>query len=366
MLARSTAWPLADYKAALARLPETLQNQLTDVWGAPQNDPDCQRGTFHFAATRRGAAWIALQPEQDAPKGREDSYHDRARTPRHAYAAFYSWLQTRSDAMVQIGAHGTLEWLPGKSVALSATCRPEVLTGALPVIYPLRDNGTPERLARLEALLDEISNADGLDPRRRDRLQSGVTGEAQGVEQDLGLDRAGCSNEAITRIDRFVCDIKESQFGEGLRIWGRAPQGAAPFATAGSVAGERQSLLDALDGRCIAAGPSGSPHRRRLDVLPSGRNLFTTGPRAVPKRAAYAQGIRLADDLIRRHLQDRGDWPRGLIVDLWGPPQCAWRARSLPWRYTCWACGPSGMHGPSVPRASKYCRWPKWTVRALT
>ncbi|MFB0939565.1 MAG: cobaltochelatase subunit CobN, partial [Paracoccaceae bacterium] len=65
-------------------------------------------------------------------------------------------------------------------------------------------------------------------------------------------------------------------------------------------------------------GPSGSPYRGRNDILPTGRNLFTTDPRAVPSRAAYAQGVTLAEELVRRHLQDEGDWPRGTIVDLWG------------------------------------------------
>ncbi len=347
LAARSTCWPLSEYKAALARLPDTLRAQLSEAWGDPQDDPDVQDDAFHFAAIACGKVVVALQPERAAAQGRDDSYHDLSRTPRHAYVAFYLWLQAQTDALVHIGAHGTLEWLPGKSVALSDTCWPEVLTGSLPVIYPfivndpgeaaqakrrigavtlghipppLRESGTPERLARLEALLDEFSNADGLDPRRRDRLQGDIRAEAQvqGVEQDLGLDRAGCSAEAITRIDRFVCDIKESQFGEGLHIWGRSPRGDAPFATAQSVARERQSLLDALAGRRIAAGPSGSPYRGRRDVLPTGRNLFTTDPRAVPTRAAHAQGVRLADELVRRHLQDEGNWPRNLIVDLWG------------------------------------------------
>ncbi|MEP1766521.1 MAG: cobaltochelatase subunit CobN [Sulfitobacter sp.] len=345
--ARSTVWPLSEYHAALATLPELLRAQLEQAWGAPEDDPDVRDGAFHFAAYQQGAAWVALQPERDSPEGRADSYHDLARTPRHAYVAFYLWLQRHTDVMVHIGAHGTLEWLPGKSVALSEVCWPEALTGALPVIYPfivndpgeaaqakrrigavtlghipppLRESGTPDRLGGLEALLDEFSNADGLDPRRRDRLQDDIRAQAQalGVEQDLGLDRASCSAEAITRIDQFVCDIKESQFGEGLHIWGQQPRNEAPFATTQSVAGEKQSLLDALAGRRIAAGPSGSPYRGRRDVLPTGRNLFTTDPRAVPTRAAYAQGGRLADELVRRHLQDEGDWPRGLIVDLWG------------------------------------------------
>ncbi len=347
MLSRNVRWPLDAYRAALAKLPDTLRNDLETAWGAPETDPDVEDGAFRFAALWRGKSLIALQPERGMSEDRADGYHDLSRTPRHAYVAFYLWLQMRTDAMVHIGAHGTLEWLPGKSVALSGTCWPEVLVGDLPVIYPfivndpgeaaqakrrigavtlghipppLRQSGTPERLARLEALLDEFSNADGLDPRRRDRLQGDIRAEAQslGVEHDLGLDRAACPAEAITRIDRFVCDVKDSQFGDGLHVWGRPVAAPTAFETATSTTAERQSLLDALDGRRIEAGPSGSPYRGRTDVLPTGRNIYTTDPRSVPTRSAYAQGVKLAGELVRRHLQDEGDWPRGLIVDLWG------------------------------------------------
>ncbi|MFW5655723.1 MAG: cobaltochelatase subunit CobN, partial [Roseicyclus sp.] len=344
LLAREMRWPLAEYRKALEALPQSLRDDLAKAWGAPE--AETEDGAFRFAALRLGKALIALQPERGTPETRDDDYHDLSRTPRHAYVAFYLWLRQQADALIHVGAHGTLEWLPGKSVALSAECWPEALTGPLPVIYPfivndpgeaaqakrrigavtlghvpppLRQSGTPDRLARLEALLDEFSNADGLDPRRRDRLQSDIRAEAQslGVEDDLGLDRVACAAEAITRIDRFVCDVKESQFGEGLHVWGR-PTATCGFETEESVASERRALLDALCGRRIAAGPSGSPYRGRSDVLPTGRNIYTTDPRSVPTRAAHAQGVRLAEELVRRHLQDEGDWPRGLIVDLWG------------------------------------------------
>ena len=338
-------WPVADYLRALERLPASLRDDLTAAWGSP--DADAPNGMFRFRAVRCGGGLIALQPERGTPELRDDEYHDLGRTPRHAYVAFYLWLQSQTDVLIHIGAHGTLEWLPGKSVALSNTCWPEVLTGSLPVIYPfivndpgeaaqakrrigamtlghipppMRDSATPGHLLRLEMLLDEFSNADGLDPKRRDRLQDDIRAEAQaiGVEDDLGLDRAACSAEAITRIDRFVCDIKDSQFGDGLHVWGRQPIRDCGFDADGSVAGERAGLLAALNGRRVDGGPSGSPYRGRRDVLPTGRNLYTTDPRSVPTRAAYAQGVRLADELVRRHLQDVGDWPRGLIVDLWG------------------------------------------------
>lgn len=344
---RQASWPLSEYKSALENLPQSLRDDLFDAWGAPEDDVDQYGGFFWFGATTHGNVTVALQPERGMAEGRDDAYHDLSSTPRHAYVAFYLWAQQHSDALVHIGAHGTLEWLPGKSVALSDACWPEALTGTLPVIYPfivndpgeaaqakrrigavtlghipppLKASGTPDRLAKLEALLDEFSNADGLDPRRRDRLQGDIRleAQAQGVERDLGLNDASCSAEAITNIDRFVCDIKESQFGEGLHIWGRAPATETPFAATNSVQSERRALLDALDGARIAAGPSGSPYRGRRDVLPTGRNLFTTDPRAVPTRAAYAQGKILAEELVRRHLQDEGDWPKNVVVDLWG------------------------------------------------
>ncbi|MDE3239783.1 MAG: cobaltochelatase subunit CobN [Paracoccaceae bacterium] len=331
-------WPVADYGAALAALPQTLQQTLSATWGAPEDDPAISDGAFKFAAFRVGRVLVALQPERGRPAERDADYHDLTATPRHAYVAFYLWLQAqRVHALIHMGAHGTLEWLPGKSVALSDTCWPEALSAHLPTIYPfiVNDPGEaaqakrrigavtighvpppliaaalPEGFARLESLLDEYSTADGLDPARRGRLITAIRDEARaaGLEEDLALPQDASPTEAITRIDRFVCDLKESRFGEGLHIFGRGDQGPA----------ERAGLLAALDGQRIPGGPSGSPARGRSDVLPTGRNLFTTDPRSVPTRAAHAQGVKLAEALIRRHLQDHGDWPRSLVVDLWG------------------------------------------------
>jgi len=349
LVAEELSWPESDYLSALEALPRRLRDDLSGAWGAPGDDPACRNGAFRFAATRRGRVVVALQPERGLPGLRVDEYHDLSRVPRHAYVAFYLWLRQVEaiDALIHVGAHGTLEWLPGKSVALSSECWPEVLTGPLPVVYPfivndpgeaaqarrrigavtighipppMKRGGVPERLIRLEALLDEFSTAIGLDPKRRDRLQADIRDEARalGVEADLGLNEGAEVAEAITRIDRFVCDIKESQFGDGLHVYGRKPDVSTEFDTEASAEAERMALRHVLAGRRVAAGPSGSPYRGRMDVLPTGRNLFAIDPRAVPSRAAHAQGMKLAGELIRRHLQEEGDYPRELIVDLWG------------------------------------------------
>jgi cobaltochelatase CobN len=331
-------WSVDDYCATLKQLPQILQDKLDSAWGSPERDPQVRDGEFHFTAIRSGKAIIALQPERGELASRDADYHDLSRVPRHAYVAFYLWLrQQRVDALIHMGAHGTLEWLPGKSVALSDACWPEAMIGDLPVIYPfivndpgeaaqakrrigavtighlsppLATSALPHNLVRLEQLLDEYSTADGLDPARRQRLVAAIRDEARsaGVEEDLGLAATAAPAEAIPRIDRFVCDLKESQFGDGLHVFGRGACGEQ----------ERAALLDALAGKRVAPGPAGSPWRGRSDVLPTGRNLFAVDPRGVPTRSAHAQGIKLAEELLRRHLQDHGDWPKGLVVDLWG------------------------------------------------
>ena len=326
-------WPLADYLRALESLPRPLHEALHDAWGPPENDPQIDAGRIRFHALRCGPHIVALQPERGRAEDRESGYHDLTVPPRHAYVAFYLWLRaSRIGAIVHIGAHGTLEWLPGKAAAQSAACWPEALAGPLPVIYPfiVNDPGEaaqarrrlgavtpghmppplapaqlPEKFVNLEQMLDRYSTADGIDPARRDRLAAMIADEARalGLMGSLGL--SGDAFETLSALDRFVCELKESRYSDGLHVWGEAP-------------GEWAGLDAALAGRHVAPGPSGSPWRGAGDVLPTGRNLFAVDPRALPAPESEAKGRMMADELIRGYLQDHGDYPREVMVDLWG------------------------------------------------
>ena len=335
-------WPLADYLTAYASLPATLRQAVERVWGPPE----AQTQGFAFRAIACGKMIVALQPERGRAETRVGDYHDPRRPPCHSYLAFYLWLRRACaiDALIHMGAHGTLEWLPGKAVALSADCAPDALIGSLPVVYPfiVNDPGEaaaakrrlgavtighmtpplinaalPERFATVERLLDEFSTADGLDPRRRDRLAGEIVAAAKaaGLDRDIGLEEGTPTPDAITRLDAFVCDVKATQFLDGLHVFGID---AAAALHPGCGQAESEALLAALDGRFVVPGPAGSPWRGRRDVLPTGRNLFSVDPRVVPSRAACDSGWRLAEALVTRHLQDHGDYPRNVMVDLWG------------------------------------------------
>ncbi|WP_027058084.1 cobaltochelatase subunit CobN [Mesorhizobium loti] len=304
---------------------------------------------FPFRAATFGNITVALAPDRGRSADRRADYHDPTLPPRHALLAFGLWLRKSLGihALVHVGAHGTLEWLPGKTVALSQNCFPEIVTGGLPVIYPfivsnpgeaaqakrriaavtlghlpppLTGAGLDENQHRLERLVDEYAQADGLDRRRRDRLAKLIVETAQktGLASEAGVARTDAPDEALRRIDAWLCDLKDFAIKDGLHIYGRAPEGEPDAMRVQSAEAEKTALLAALDGRHVKAGPAGAPARGRSDVLPTGRNLFTSDPRTMPTPTAYDLGKAAAEEVVRGYMQSHGDWPRSLVIDLWG------------------------------------------------
>jgi cobaltochelatase CobN len=340
---------LPQYEGLLARAPAAASARLSAAWGEPADDPDFRDGAFRFHARRFGKTWVALPPDRGRLSDRRADYHDPLLPPRHALLAFGLWLQhvAKADAVVHMGAHGTLEWLPGKAVALTAECFPEIVTGALPVIYPFIVSNPGEaaqakrRIAavtighlpppliagglsgdarELERLIDEYAQADGLDRRRRERLARLIVETAQrtGLAHEAGVGGADAPDDALRRIDAWLCDLKDLAVKDGLHIYGRAPAGSGDPRWCESAEAERRALLAALDGRRVAAGPAGSPTRGRSDVLPTGRNLFTADPRTLPTPTAMDLGRLAADEILRAHQQTHGEMPRAVMIDLWG------------------------------------------------
>jgi cobaltochelatase CobN len=341
---------IEEYERLLAaHVPSVAVTRLRDAWGEPAGDTDVRDGAFCFRVKKFGKLLVALPPDRGRSSQRRADYHDPLLPPRHALVAFGLWLQhvAQVDALVHMGAHGTLEWLPGKAIALTAECFPEIVTGALPVIYlfivsnpgeaaqakrriaaltighlppPLIDGGLSGDARALEQLVDEFAQADGLDRRRRERLATLIVETAQrtGLAREAGVGTAFAPDEALRRIDAWLCDLKDLAVKDGLHIYGRAPAGTDDPLWQTSAAAERTALIAALDGRRVAPGPAGSPTRGRHDVLPTGRNLFTADPRTLPTPTAMELGRLAADEIVRAHLQTHGEMVRAVVIDLWG------------------------------------------------
>ena len=354
---------LAEYEADLASTPPEFRRSLLAAWGEPAEDRNAIGGAFRFRFVRLGKLIVAAQPDRGDVSSRKGDYHNLNLPPRHAYVAFHFWLtrNEKIDAIIQLGAHGTLEWLPGKAVALSEACAPEVLLGPTPVVYPFIVNNpgeaaqakrrigaatighlTPPLIAagshgaalELEGLFDEFAEAQGLDPRRARAIAALILerGRESGLLKECAADGKP-PEEALVALDAWLCDLKDMRIGDGLHVFGRSPESADGFASidydaaaketlaervAVSGSAESLGLLRALGGRFVAPGPAGAPARGRLDVLPTGRNLYAIDPRAAPTRNAWEIGRRAAEEVLARYAQDHGDWPKRIVIDLWG------------------------------------------------
>jgi cobaltochelatase CobN len=252
---------LSDYQSFFSALPVVLQKKITDRWGTPEADLfyrpgklDC--GHFVVPVLRLGNVAVCIQPARGYNVDPRASYHDPDLPPTHAYLAFHAWVRHSfcADAVVHMGKHGNLEWLPGKALALSSACFPEAALGPVPNVYPfivndpgegtqakrragavIIDHLTPPLtraesygpLRDLECLVDEYFDASGLDPRRLKVLATDILSlcRTTGLDADCGINPSDAEPVALGKLDSYLCELKEMQIRDGLHIFGEAPVG---------------------------------------------------------------------------------------------------------------------------------------------
>ncbi|MBJ8345569.1 cobaltochelatase subunit CobN [Antrihabitans sp. YC2-6] len=429
------------YRKWFGVLPDDLRDGVTEHWGAAPGDLFVDRsadadGEIVIAAMQFGNIVLMVQPPRGFGENPVAIYHDPDLPPSHHYLAAYRWVADEfgADAMVHIGKHGNLEWLPGKTMGMSASCGTDAALGDLPLIYPFLVNdpgeGTQAKrrahatlvdhlippmaraesygdIARLEQLLDEHQNVSALDPAKLPavRQQIWTLMRAAKMDHDLGLAERpdeDSFDDMLMHVDGWLCEIKDVQIRDGLHILGQAPAGeaeidlvlamlrarqlwggeqnvpglrealglsengdevrervdaveeqaralvAAMHATGWNpdaattltdsetvaqilhfaatevvprlrqTAGEIDRILHALNGGFIPAGPSGSPLRGLINVLPTGRNFYSVDPKAVPSRLAWETGQAMAESLVQRYLTDHGSYPTSVGLSVWG------------------------------------------------
>ncbi len=255
--------PLAAYRNFFENLPNGLGSSIRSHWGAPPGElyTDETSGDIVLACLRFGHVVLMIQPPRGFGENPVAIYHDPDLPPSHHYLAAYRWLAADfgADAIVHLGKHGTLEWLPGKGLGLSAQCAPDAVLGDLPLVYPFIVNDPGEgtqakrrahavivdhlvppmaradtygEMAKLEQLLDEYATVAALDPDKLPTLRAQIWSliEAAHLHHDLGVDAQPGSaefDEFVLHIDGYLCEVKDAAIRDGLHILGAAPAGEA-------------------------------------------------------------------------------------------------------------------------------------------
>jgi len=303
--------PAERYRAWFDTLDPRLRAGVERHWGPPPGELYLDsNGDIVLAALRAGNVVVMIQPPRGFGENPIAIYHDPDLPPSHHYLAAYRWLAEgfAAHAVVHVGKHGNLEWLPGKTVGLSAGCGADATIGDLPLIYPFLVNdpgeGTQAKrrahatlidhlvppmaradsygdIARLEQLMDEHASIAALDPAKLPAIRAQIWTliQAARLDHDLGLDDRPHDAEFddfLLHVDGWLCEIKDAQIRDGLHVLGEAPTGEARVNLvlamlrarqmwAGRVAalpGLREALMHSTagaDGTTVdAAGPAGS------------------------------------------------------------------------------------------------------------
>ena len=448
------------YRRWLSELPADLVAAVTAAWGEAPGELFVDRsrnpaGEIVAATLQAGNVVILVQPPRGFGENPIAIYHDPDLAPSHHYLAVYRWLEREfgAHALIHVGKHGNLEWLPGKNLGMSASCGTDAALGSLPLIYPFLVNdpgeGTQAKrrahativdhlvppmaraetygdIARLEQLLDEYAQVNAMDPAKAPALRGEIWTliQAAQLDHDLGLDAAPdeeAFDEFVLHVDGWLCEIKDAQIRDGLHVLGQPPSGddlinlvlailRSPQIFGGQVNGvpglrsalgalraepvesrdvalrqaqgtlaetdapeararqlivalaasdwsvaavpkiiesslgaqddavaaalrfacqevtprlaktgdELSSILHAMDGGYVPAGPSGSPLRGLINVLPTGRNFYSVDPKAIPSRLAYQTGQAMAESLLQRHVDEAGEYPQSVGLSVWG------------------------------------------------
>ena len=250
---------LNDYLEHFYQLPIEAQNAVWDRWGPPEEDHKCRavdgEWRMMLAGIRLGKTFVGIQPARGFNLDLAANYHDPDLIPPHSYLAYYFWLRHvyQADAIVHVGKHGNLEWLPGKGTALSEHCWPDIAMGPTPHFYPFIVNDPGEGaqakrrtqaviidhlmppmtraesygdMAELETLVDEYYQALGMDTRREAWLRDSILEKVKSshlLEELTGV-QADDDESVLEELDAYLCEIKESQIRHGLHRLGELPE----------------------------------------------------------------------------------------------------------------------------------------------
>jgi cobaltochelatase CobN len=247
------------YAEWFAGFPARSQEQMIKDWGPPPGQVFAYGNHLLVPGVLLGNVFVGIQPVRGFLEDPSRIYHSPDLSPPHHYLAYYRWLRDEfgADLVFHLGKHGSLEWLPGKGIGLSATCFPDLALPDLPHVYPYIVNDPGEgtqakrrshaaivdhlipvmtkaeaydELAEVEALVGDYHAAKTLDPAKLPTLRELIWKAVEAARLDKDL---GCTWEEATkdwegfleRLHAYLYEVKDTLIRDGLHTLGRPPEG---------------------------------------------------------------------------------------------------------------------------------------------
>ena len=374
-----------DYLAWFITLPKDAQKLVCDAWGQPPGEekdgvPPSMvfEGKMVITGVAYGNAIVCVQPKRGCAGARCDGQvcrilHDPEVPPPHQYLATYHWIEESfgADVMIHVGTHGNMEFLPGKSVALSASCFPDIAVGNVPYLYIYNADNPPEG-----AIAKRRSYAVIVDHMQTTMTASEIYGDLKELEDAFAsykqskisekgrahasehviidllhailrfdsemkkflstlMDRPVAEKEQEALARQFISAFLVEEMDPSARILGdhlkNQDSGAIShlrekvmdISRRIEASLEMKSLLHGMEGGFIEPGPSGLITRGKPDVLPTGRNFYSLDPATVPSIAAWRVERKLAHLLITKYQEENGRIPENVAM--------YWMASDIMW-----------------------------------
>jgi cobaltochelatase CobN len=240
-------------------LPETIRAKMTADWGEMPGELFVHEEKMHFAGLLNGNVFLTIQPPRGYLEQIDKVLHDMYLSPPHHYLAQYRWIRDvfKADAVMHVGKHGSLEWLPGKALGLSASCYPDLAIMELPNIYPyiindpgegtqakrrsyccIIDHLTPaftnadlyDDLAKVQTLVTDYGAAQAEDPAKVEILRPMIweAVEAASLDKDLEISEEEALADFaafLEKLHAYVEELGDTMINDGLHTLGMPPEG---------------------------------------------------------------------------------------------------------------------------------------------
>ncbi len=240
---RGERLPIEQYRRAWNEMPAACRREVEGAFGPPPGGILVDEQGVRLPGRWFGKVFVGLQPARTQRCHDPRPTHDRAMPPHHQYLAFYSYLRQQGvHAVVHVGTHGTVEFLPGKELGLGADCFPDFMQADTPQLYvytlanpsestlarrrwqaSLVSHHTPDLIpaglhGEYQQILDQLERS--RDPAVGEAHRAAIAAEALARAEGLGL-----SVDDVDALEDELRDLQHAAIPDGLHVFGKGKDG---------------------------------------------------------------------------------------------------------------------------------------------